>query len=231
MKHILLLVSSVLVFATQGAVALEPTGSLIRSVRLRPRPAFTSHITVTVPHDEAELIIEGRTIPGAGTSRELETPLLLNAGTMYRYQFTATWKPSPYTDDHAEENRRFSGRRARGSRSHGRGSEGPRASCVCPDAAGYCRRDGQTGRYQRWGRRGTNPVAATHGLRLPRSTAEQAGVSALTSTRRRWPTLSRESKRQVSRTRSKSDWVMRWTFKICRQQPWSSCTWATTSTC
>ena len=59
-----------------------------------------------------------------------------------------------------------------------------------------------------------DPVAATHGSRLPRSTAEQAGVSALTSTRRRWPTLSRESKRQVSRTRSKSDWVMRWTFKI-----------------
>jgi uncharacterized protein (TIGR03000 family) len=96
MKHILLLVSSVLVFATQGAVALEPTGSLMLQRPAAAAPRITSHITVTVPNDEAELVIEGRTIPGAGTSRELETPLL-DPGARYRYQFTATWKPNPYT--------------------------------------------------------------------------------------------------------------------------------------
>jgi uncharacterized protein (TIGR03000 family) len=95
MKSVLLLVSSLLVFDVQAAIewsrATPPTQR-----RAAAAPRITSHISVTVPHEQAELIIEGQTIPGTGTSRQFETPLLA-PGTMYRYRFTTTWRPNTYT--------------------------------------------------------------------------------------------------------------------------------------
>lgn len=56
----------------------------------------TSRITVAVPQDDAELIVDGETIGDAGTSRSFETaPLARNA--TYEYTFTATWQPNTYT--------------------------------------------------------------------------------------------------------------------------------------
>ena len=96
MNHMLLLIS-VLVFGTADVAALDRV-----SAASSPQQAgaaatrTTSRITVTVPHDETALVVEGKAIPGAGTSREFETPPL-DAGTTYRYTFTATWQPNTYT--------------------------------------------------------------------------------------------------------------------------------------
>ena len=51
---------------------------------------------MTVPHDQTELVVQGKTIPGSGTSRNFETPPL-ESDITYRYTFTATWQPNAYT--------------------------------------------------------------------------------------------------------------------------------------
>jgi uncharacterized protein (TIGR03000 family) len=56
----------------------------------------TSRMTVTVPNADAELVVEGRTVPGSGLSREAETPPL-ERGVTYKYSVAAKWQPNPYT--------------------------------------------------------------------------------------------------------------------------------------
>jgi uncharacterized protein (TIGR03000 family) len=56
----------------------------------------TSRVTVTLPHEDTELAVEGKAIPGAGRTRSFETPPL-DAGRTYRYTFAATWRPNGYT--------------------------------------------------------------------------------------------------------------------------------------
>jgi uncharacterized protein (TIGR03000 family) len=51
---------------------------------------------VTLPHDEAELSIEGKVMPGSSSFRTFETGPLEN-GRTYRYTFTAKWQPNTYT--------------------------------------------------------------------------------------------------------------------------------------
>jgi uncharacterized protein (TIGR03000 family) len=97
MKHVLLLVGGVAMFGTHltsvfdGARAALPAQTAPAAA-----PQVTSRITVTVPHDGAELVVEGQTVPGSGTSRHFETPPL-RPGVTYRYTFTATWDPNTYT--------------------------------------------------------------------------------------------------------------------------------------
>ncbi|MGH9385160.1 MAG: TIGR03000 domain-containing protein [Vicinamibacterales bacterium] len=96
MKRVLLL-SGVLVFGAQGVFALTGVPSPLSAQRAASAAnRVTSRITVTVPHDEAELTIEGRTIPGAGTSRDFEAPQLA-AGRLYRYAVVVRWRPNTYT--------------------------------------------------------------------------------------------------------------------------------------
>ena len=66
--------------------ALQSTASLERR---------TSRITVTVPADDAELVVNGETIRGDGASRTVETAPL--AAGPQRYTVTVTWKPNTYT--------------------------------------------------------------------------------------------------------------------------------------
>lgn len=97
MTRILLLISGILVFGTQHAAALDPaTGPFSTQRAGSTATRIASRITVTVPHEQTELVIEGKTIAGAGTSRNFETAPL-EAGTTYRYTFTATWQPNTYT--------------------------------------------------------------------------------------------------------------------------------------
>ena len=56
----------------------------------------TSRMAITVPQTDAELVVEGRPVPGSGLSREVETPPL-KAGVTYKYSVAATWKPNAYT--------------------------------------------------------------------------------------------------------------------------------------
>jgi uncharacterized protein (TIGR03000 family) len=80
MKRMSVLIAALLVLGAHHAAAIQSR----------------SRVTVTVPHDETELVVEGKTIPGAGTTRRFETPPL-DAGTTYRYTFAATWRPNGYT--------------------------------------------------------------------------------------------------------------------------------------
>ena len=59
-------------------------------------PHVTSRMRVTVPHVDAELMVEGRTLPGSGHVREAETPPL-QPGVIYKYAVEAKWQPNPYT--------------------------------------------------------------------------------------------------------------------------------------
>lgn len=55
-----------------------------------------SKIKITVPQDDAELMIEGKATKPTGVTREFETPEL-DAGKVYEYTFSVTWRPNNYT--------------------------------------------------------------------------------------------------------------------------------------
>ena len=55
-----------------------------------------SKLKITVPQDDAELLIEGKATKPTGTTREFETPEL-EVGKLYEYTFATTWRPNNYT--------------------------------------------------------------------------------------------------------------------------------------
>lgn len=58
--------------------------------------ALVSRLTVTVPQDDAELLLNGIVVAGTGRSRELATPPR-PAGTIESHTLTARWQPNNYT--------------------------------------------------------------------------------------------------------------------------------------
>jgi uncharacterized protein (TIGR03000 family) len=96
-QRVRLLVCGVLLFSTQSAAALDRARVPISTqATASAATRITSPITVTVPQDDSELVVEGKTIPGVGTSRKFESPPL-ETGTTHRYTFTARWQPNTYT--------------------------------------------------------------------------------------------------------------------------------------
>ena len=57
---------------------------------------LAARVIVALPADDADLAVDGETIPGQGRSREFTTPPL-DAGTDQRITLTATWDPNTYT--------------------------------------------------------------------------------------------------------------------------------------
>jgi len=55
-----------------------------------------SKLKITVPQDDAELLIEGKVTKPTGPTREFETPDL-EVGKLYEYTFSVTWRPNNYT--------------------------------------------------------------------------------------------------------------------------------------
>jgi uncharacterized protein (TIGR03000 family) len=80
--------------ATAEHGALDATRAVATQAASTAR--VTSRMAVTVPHVDAELVVEGRTVPGSGLSREVETPPL-QRGVTYKYSVAAKWQPNPYT--------------------------------------------------------------------------------------------------------------------------------------
>jgi uncharacterized protein (TIGR03000 family) len=92
LTHVLLLFTSLVLVDTHGAARAHDAAT----VQATASAATTSTtFTVTVPDAATELVIDGKSIPGDGTSRTFETPPLA-AGT-HRYTFTASWRPNTYT--------------------------------------------------------------------------------------------------------------------------------------
>jgi uncharacterized protein (TIGR03000 family) len=56
---------------------------------------LTARLVITVPSEEAELVVNGLAIPGVGTSRTFETEAL--APGTHQYTFTVAWEPNTYT--------------------------------------------------------------------------------------------------------------------------------------
>src|SRR5688572_4067967 len=56
---------------------------------------LTSRLVVTVPSEDAELVVNGRAIPGPGASRAFETEPL--APGTHQHTFTVAWEPNTYT--------------------------------------------------------------------------------------------------------------------------------------
>src|SRR5262245_50875244 len=80
MKRSLLLISALVVLDVYRAATFQ----------------ITSRVTVILPDAQAELVVEGKSIQGTGTSRTFETAPL-EAGSTHRYVFTTTWSPNGYT--------------------------------------------------------------------------------------------------------------------------------------
>jgi uncharacterized protein (TIGR03000 family) len=96
--HALPLLLSTAALAAAGVHA-EPPRSASAAALQAPAAAYrrlTSHVTVKVPADDAELVVNGESIPGQGASREFDTRGL-DGRRPHRYTFTVTWKPNTYT--------------------------------------------------------------------------------------------------------------------------------------
>jgi uncharacterized protein (TIGR03000 family) len=81
--------------AFEGACALTSPPERTALESTAPLERGASRIAVTVPADDAELVVNGETIRGEGASRTVVTAPL--TGGTHRYTFTVTWKPNTYT--------------------------------------------------------------------------------------------------------------------------------------
>lgn len=77
------------------AVAVPAYSSAQKDVKKDAKKVKTK-IKVTLPQDDAELLIEGKPTKLTGETREFDTPEI-DAGKLYEYTFTATWRPNNYT--------------------------------------------------------------------------------------------------------------------------------------
>jgi len=59
--------------------------------------AVSSRISVTMPQDDAALIVNGQAVEGRGTYRSIESAML-RPGTEAKTTITAQWKPNGYTE-------------------------------------------------------------------------------------------------------------------------------------
>lgn len=91
--RLLLLACGLLVAGPVSIAAAAPAAPLAQA---SPRPVGrVTHFIVTVPQDNAELVINGQPIVGAGKSRRYTTPPLEAGG--HEYTFLVTWAPNSYT--------------------------------------------------------------------------------------------------------------------------------------
>jgi len=67
-----------------------------------------SKLKITVPQDDAKLLIEGKDTKPTGVTREFETPEL-EVGKAYEYSFTVIWEPNNYTTITRTKNIEFKG--------------------------------------------------------------------------------------------------------------------------
>jgi uncharacterized protein (TIGR03000 family) len=67
-----------------------------------------SKLKITVPQDDAKLLIENKDTKPSGVTREFETPEL-EVGKAYEYTFTVMWEPNNYTKITRTKNIEFKG--------------------------------------------------------------------------------------------------------------------------
>jgi uncharacterized protein (TIGR03000 family) len=75
-------------YAAQAVAASQSSSPAVTAV--------TTPVAVTVPEADAELIVDGKTLPGTGTSRSFEAAPAAS-GTTHEYTFSVKWQPNTYT--------------------------------------------------------------------------------------------------------------------------------------
>jgi uncharacterized protein (TIGR03000 family) len=63
----------------------------------RQQVTRSARLTVTVPHDDTILSLDGRAIVGIGATRHIETPPIVVSNQPRSFTLTATWNPNTYT--------------------------------------------------------------------------------------------------------------------------------------
>lgn len=88
------------VFGLALAVFFLSAGLTALSVGAQPEKKAAekkkAKLKITVPQDDAELLIEGKAMKLTGTVREFEIPEV-DVGKLYEYDFSTTWRPNNYT--------------------------------------------------------------------------------------------------------------------------------------
>ena len=93
-----LLTTLLLVISGPGRAGAEHKAVEARAVTAQAASIarVTSRMAVTVPHVDAELVVDGQMVPGSGLLREFETPPL-ERGVTYKYSVETKWQPNTYT--------------------------------------------------------------------------------------------------------------------------------------
>ena len=92
MKRALFIGSFFVLLVSRAAVALD-----FVEQQAAASGARTARVTVTVPDPAASLVLDGKIVPGDGTSRTIEIPALQAGGTR-QHTFIAIWQPNTYTE-------------------------------------------------------------------------------------------------------------------------------------
>jgi uncharacterized protein (TIGR03000 family) len=92
----LLLLIGGLGLAADRGVALGRGRAASAQSAAAARPGVTTRMAITVPDANAELTVDGRTVAGSGTAREVDTAPF-ERGTTHRMTVAATWQPNAYT--------------------------------------------------------------------------------------------------------------------------------------
>jgi uncharacterized protein (TIGR03000 family) len=86
MKRVFVLFSALMLLAVPPATAQQAAAATQLSAR----------ITVTVPNEQAQLVIDDKELPGSGSFRTFETAPLA-VGQTHKTTVTVTWDPNSYT--------------------------------------------------------------------------------------------------------------------------------------
>jgi uncharacterized protein (TIGR03000 family) len=77
--------------------ATAPAPSVMAQTATATASGVTTRINVVMPQDDAELLVDGRQVPGAGGTRNIESPAL-RKGTRSKMTIAVQWKPNGYTE-------------------------------------------------------------------------------------------------------------------------------------
>ncbi|MCC7177782.1 MAG: TIGR03000 domain-containing protein [Acidobacteria bacterium] len=197
--------------------------------RLRQEARRAARLTVSVPHEDTVLSLDGQAIVGAGTTRVVETPPL-RPRERRRFTLTASWNPNTYTTI-----TRTKSVSVRAGESVAvdltREDPGDRVRVIYVPTPSDVAEEmvapaGVTAADVVF-----EPGCGDARAPSPRSRPGPGAPSVWTSTpsARRRPATT--SGRRASQTGLTCARVMRWTSRTCRRSASSSSTWAITSTC
>jgi uncharacterized protein (TIGR03000 family) len=95
--RVLLLLGSVLIVSSATSPSHYAIHALAPQAAAAAAKQVTSQFTVTLPQEDAELLMDERIVNGAGGTRTFSSPPL-HPGDTYTYTFTAKWAPNTYTN-------------------------------------------------------------------------------------------------------------------------------------